>query len=104
MIRKAFIMELFPEYQDEYRRRHDAIWPEMVRVLKEHGVSNYSIFLDKATSRLFAYAEVTDEEQWNAIAETDVCQKWWQYMKDIMATNPDNSPKSIPLEEVFHLD
>ncbi|MCB1122609.1 MAG: L-rhamnose mutarotase [Verrucomicrobiae bacterium] len=72
-------------------------------MLKEHGVSNYSIFLHEETHQLFAYAEIEDEALWNAIASTPVCQKWWAYMKDLMEINSDNSPQSLPLKEVFHL-
>ena len=104
MIRKAFIMRLKPNYQEEYQRRHNPIWPELQAVLKQHGVHNYSIFLDAATDKLFAYAEIESEERWTAIAETEVCQRWWASMKDLMATNDDNSPVAINLLEVFHMD
>jgi len=76
----------------------------LVAVLKAHGVHNYSIFLQSETSRLFAYAEIEDEAQWQAIADTDVCRKWWAYMGEIMPSNPDNSPVSDDLREVFHLE
>ncbi|KYD16810.1 hypothetical protein B4168_3985 [Anoxybacillus flavithermus] len=89
---------------EEYKRRHDEIWPEMVTELKAHGAHNYSIFLDKETGRLFAYLEIEDEKLWEQMAETEICQKWWKYMKPIMKTNPDNSPVSINLDEVFHLE
>ena len=78
--------------------------PEMQQVLKSHGVHNYSIFLHPETRQLFAYVEVEDEQRWKAIAQTPVCRKWWAHMKDIMPANPDNSPKSLELKEVFHLD
>ncbi len=65
---------------------------------------NYSIFLHPQTRQLFGYVEVEDVERWKAIAQTEVCQKWWDYMKDIMPTNPDNSPISEDLKEVFHID
>ncbi len=104
MLRKAFIMRLKPNQQAEYQRRHNPIWPELQALLKQHGVQNYSIFLDRDTGKLFAYAEVESEERWAAIAETEVCQRWWAAMKDLMATNEDNSPVAINLLEVFHLD
>jgi L-rhamnose mutarotase len=88
----------------EYERRHNPVWPEMQQVLKSHGVHNYSIFLNPETRQLFAYVEVEDEQRWKAIAQTPVCRKWWAHMKDIMPANPDNSPKSLELKEVFHLD
>mgnify|MGYP001423083117 FL=1 len=104
MIRKASIMFVNKDSYEEYKRRHDEIWPEMVAELKAHGAHNYSIFLDKETGRLFAYLEIEDEKLWEQMAETEICQKWWKYMKPIMKTNPDNSPVSINLDEVFHLE
>ena len=69
-----------------------------------HAPHDYSIFLDETDGSLFGYVEIEDETRWNAIAETDVCRRWWTYMRDIMPTNPDDSPRSRPLREVFHLD
>ncbi|ULT58337.1 L-rhamnose mutarotase [Neobacillus drentensis] len=104
MIRKASIMFVHRDCYDEYKRRHDEIWPEMVAELKVHGAHNYSIFLDKETSRLFAYLELEDEEKWLQMSETTICKKWWAYMEPLMETNADNSPVSINLEEVFYLE
>lgn len=104
MIRKAFVMQVHPDRHEEYQRRHNPIWAELEQTLKDHGVHNYSIFLDPRTSQLFGCVEIEDEPRWNAIAQTEVCQKWWAYMKDIMPANPDNSPLSRELNEVFHLD
>ena len=104
MIRKAFLMTLNPGHQDEYERRHNPIWPELQDVLREHGVHNYSIFLDRQTNRLFAYAEIESEELWRQIAQTEVCQRWWRHMADLMSTNEDHSPSATDLDEVFHLD
>ena len=104
MIRKAFLMTLRPGHQDEYERRHNPIWPELREVLKRHGVSNYSIFLERASDRLFAYAEVESEELWRQIARTDACRRWWAHMKELMLTDPDDSPLAVDLDEVFHLD
>jgi L-rhamnose mutarotase len=104
LIRKAFLMTLRPRHEDEYQRRHNPIWPELQDVLKQSGVHNYSIFLDRDNSRLFAYAEIESEERWQQIAQTEVCQRWWRHMKDLMLTNEDNSPVATILDEVFHLD
>jgi len=104
MIRKAFLMTLQPGCREEYERRHNPIWPELEVVLRDHGVSNYSIFLDQNTDRLFAYAEIDSEERWQQIAQTEVCQRWWTHMKDLMLTNADNSPVASDLDEVFHLN
>ena len=104
MIRKAFVMSVNPGHEAEYQRRHNPIWPELEAVLKAHGVHNYSIFLHPETRQLFACAEIENEEQWAAIAQTPVCKKWWAHMKDLMPSNPDNSPVSKTLKEVFHID
>jgi len=104
MIRKAFIMQVHPDQFEEYRRRHNPIWPELEATLKAHGVHNYSIFLDRRTARLFAYVEIENEARWAAIAQTEICRKWWAHMRAIMPSNPDNSPISQEIDEVFHLD
>ncbi|NKB70677.1 MAG: L-rhamnose mutarotase [Candidatus Latescibacteria bacterium] len=104
MIRKAFVMNVNPDQHEEYEKRHTPIWADLEQTLKDHGVHNYSIFLEPDTHQLFAYVEIEDEERWNAIAQTDPCKRWWAYMKDIMASNPDNSPQSKEIREVFHID
>lgn len=103
-MRKAFVMSVNPGNVEEYEKRHNPIWPELEKILKEHGVANYSIFLHPETRQLFAYAEIESEEQWAAVASAEVCQQWWKHMGDIMPSNPDHSPVSMPLREVFHLD
>src|SRR4030095_2501526 len=103
MLRKAFKMWVNPDTHAEYAARHNPIWRELEDTLRSHGVRNYSIHLDEATHELFAYAEVTSEEGWEAIARTEVCQRWWASMRHLMPTNPDNSPRSTPLREVFHM-
>ena len=104
MIRKAFVMMLRPGCQEEYERRHNPIWPELQVILKEHGVSNYSIYLNRATDQLFAYAEIESEDRWQQIAQTNACRRWWAHMRDLMLTNLDYSPLASELDEVFHLD
>lgn len=102
MIRRAFVMSVEPGCEIEYERRHRPIWPELEAVLQAHGVGNYSIFLHPETLQLFAYVEFADEAQWAAIADTDVCRRWWRHMRDVMPAHPDNRPISVPLREVFH--
>ncbi|WP_447889120.1 L-rhamnose mutarotase [Serratia fonticola] len=104
MIRKAFVMQVNPDAHAEYQRRHSPIWPELEQVLKEHGAHHYSIFLDEARNLLFGYVEIESEERWDAVANTAVCQHWWQHMGDVMPSNPDHSPVSSPLREVFYLE
>ena len=103
MIRKAFVMSVNAGQEAEYERRHRPIWKELEDVLKAHGVRSYSIFIHPQTRQLFGYAELEDEKRWNAIASTDVCRRWWAHMKEVMPSNPDNSPVSLELREVFHL-
>ena len=104
MIRKAFRMSVYEGRFDEYERRHRPIWPELEEVLRAYGVHNYSIFLDPADGSLFAYVEIESEARWAAIAETEVCRGWWRFMREVMPSNADDSPHSVPLREVFHLD
>ena len=102
-IRKVFLMSVNAGAEEEYIKRHNPIWPELEQVLKDHGISNYSIFFEAETHQLFTYAEIEDEDQWAAIASTEVCQKWWKHMAEIMPSQADCSPLSTPLREVFHL-
>ena len=102
MIRKAFVMSVHSGHEAEYERRHCPIWPELEAVLQAHGVHNYSIFLHEETRQLFAYAEI--EARWAAIAKTEVCQRWWKHMGDVMPSNADHSPVARDLREVFHLE
>ncbi len=102
-MRKAFRMAVHPGQEAEYERRHRPIWKELEEALVRHGVRSYSIFLDPTTHDLFAYVEIEDEERWQAIASTEVCGRWWRYMKDVMPTNADDSPVSRELREVFHI-
>jgi L-rhamnose mutarotase len=103
MDRVAFKMKLFPGFAQEYKKRHDAIWPELSALLKEAGVSEYSIFLDEETNSLIGVLKVTDKTLLDTLPASTVMQKWWTYMGDIMESNADNSPVSIPLKEVFYL-
>ena len=104
MIRKAFLMTLKQGCDEEYVQRHNPIWPELRDVLKQHGVHNYSIFLERSTGQLFGYVEIESEELWGQIATTAVCRRWWFEMKELMLTNADDSPVANALAEVFHLD
>ena len=103
MKKLAFKMQLFPGMREEYKKRHDEIWPELVALLKETGISDYSIFLDDSTNSLFGVMQVSDQEALDKLPEHPVMKRWWAYMKDIMASNPDHSPVSVPLESVFYL-
>jgi L-rhamnose mutarotase len=104
MLRKAFRMSIHPGTEAEYAARHQPIWAELEATLIRHGVTTYSIFLDPATLDLFGYAEIESEARWTAIASTDVCQRWWRHMRDLMPVNPDDSPVSVDLREVFHIE
>lgn len=104
MKRFGFKMKLLPGYKEEYRKRHSEIWPELVKLLKSNGISNYSIFLDEETNTLFAYQEQSGESSSQDLGTTDIVKKWWKYMADIMETNPDNSPVTEPLDQVFYME
>jgi L-rhamnose mutarotase len=103
MERVAFKMKLFPGFEEEYKRRHDIISRELMNLLKDTGISEYFIFLDKETNSLFAYLTIEDKRKLNELPLSPLMKAWWDYMKDIMETNPDGSPVSIPLDEVFYL-
>ena len=100
----AFKMTLNPGQAQEYKRRHDAIWPELAGILKQAGVRDYSIFLDEDTNTLFAVLWRRADHRMDALPEDPVVKRWWAYMADIMATNPDNSPVGSDLPMMFHLD
>lgn len=104
MVRKGFKMKLYPGMEAEYERRHNELWPQMREMIHEYGGKNYTIFLDKETLVLYGYIEVEDPQKWSESADTAINRKWWDFMADIMETNPDNSPVAIDLQEVFHLD
>ncbi len=99
----AFKMKLNPGMKEEYKRRHDAIWPELKQLLSDSGIREYHIFLDEETDTLFACQTVSGHKNSQELGNREIVQKWWDYMKDIMATNPDNSPVTMKLEEVFSL-
>ncbi len=104
MYRNAFKMKLKPGFKDEYKKRHDEIWPELEEALTEAGIHDYSIFLDEETNILFGVQMLEDNFDGQALRQLPVMKKWWDYMKDLMEVNPDNSPVESPLEQVFHMD
>jgi L-rhamnose mutarotase len=104
MVRNAFKMKLKPGFEQEYKKRHDEIWPELSSLLTESGIQDYSIFLDEETLILFAVQKISDDFDMEFLPNHPIVKKWWAYMGDIMDTNPDNSPIAKPLTEVFHLD
>ena len=104
MTRNAFTMKLKKGCEEEYKRRHDEIWPDLTGELTQAGVSDYSIYLDETTMTLFAFQKLSDNNTTDDLPDNPVVKKWWAFMADIMDTNPDNSPVCIPLKEVFHID
>lgn len=100
----AFTMKLNPGMRDEYIRRHDEIWPELVVLLREAGVRDYSIHLDEATGTLFGVLWRRRDHTMDALPDHPVMQRWWAHMADIMQTHPDNRPVDTPLLNVFHMD
>lgn len=106
MVRKAFVIQARPGMAAEYEKRHNPIWPALQEALHEHGVRNYSIYLHEPTDMLFGYMEIENEEKFRTIGASDVCQRWWVYMKEVLVCDSDDSPKAKEdmLREVFHLD
>ena len=100
----AFKMKLKPGFKEEYKKRHNEIWPELKKLISDSGVCDYTIYLDEETNSLFAVQYIKGESGSQDLGKLDIVKKWWKYMADIMETNPDNSPISIPLEPVFHMD
>ena len=103
MQKYAFRMQLTPGMEDEYRRRHDAIWPDLVTLLQGAGISDYSIHLDRETGVLFGVLWRTDDNGMDALPGHPVMQRWWAHMADIMASGPDNAPMAVPLVPMFHM-
>ena len=103
MARIASRMKIFKGQEEEYKRRHDELWPDLEELLHQTGISDYSIFLDEATGDLFAVLQAEDPAKLSDLPSHPVMQKWWAYMKDIMESNPDNSPISTPLKDVFYM-
>jgi len=96
-------MQLNEGQKEEYIKRHDEIWPELKKLLKDAGISEYSIFLDEETNTLFAFQKVRGDGGSQDLGKTEIVKKWWAFMADVMETNPDNSPVSSELEEVFYM-
>lgn len=103
MKKRAFKMQLFDGFVGEYKKRHDELWPELEQLLKTTGIHEYSIFLDEETNALFGVMDVEDELLLDKLPDHPVMQKWWKFMGDIMASNPDHSPVSVGLKEMFYL-
>ena len=102
--RRAFLMKLKPGCEAEYEKRHNEIWPELKQLLSDSGVYDYSIYLHKESGSLFAFQRTRGGAGSQSLGETEIVRKWWAFMADLMETNADSSPVSIPLAEVFHMD
>lgn len=103
-MRLGFKMKLHDDNLEEYTKRHNPIWKELEDVLKRQGVITYSIYHDAETNILFGYAEIEDLKKWEGVADTEICREWWDYMAPLMEVNQDNSPVSVDLKEVFHIE
>src|SRR5688572_8157919 len=103
-MRIAFKMKIKPGCAVEYKKRHDTLWPDLKKLLEQAGIYDYSIFLDEETDTLFAVQKTRSSEGSQDLAKNEIVQRWWRYMADIMHTNPDYSPVSVPLKEVFRLE
>ena len=103
MQRVAFKMKLLKGFETEYKRRHEELWPELKELLKQSGIEEYSIYLEEETNMLFACLKISDKKKLDDLPKNPVMKKWWHFMKDIMETNEDASPLTVPLKEVFYL-
>ncbi len=104
MVITAFKMKLKPGFEEEYKKRHDEIWPELSKAISEAGIYDYSIFLDKETLTLFAVHKTSGSNSADKLGDLPIVRKWWDYMADIMEVNPDNSPAAVPLKQVFRME
>jgi L-rhamnose mutarotase len=104
MKRAGFAMQLNAGMAEEYKKRHDEIWPELAKTLECAGVRDYVIYLDPRTNTLYASQKLSDQNSADTLASKDIVQKWWSFMADIMQTNPDDSPVVYNLEEMFYLE
>ena len=104
MERYAFKMFLKPGMEAEYKRRHDEIWPKLVDLLHDAGVSEYSIYLDLETNTLFGVLLRPKDHGMNKLPDHPVMQRWWKHMADVMRTNADGSPVVEPLPCMFHME
>ncbi len=104
MMRRAFKMKLKAGCEQEYKDRHDRIWPELRKLLKDAGISDYAIYLDPETNNLFAVQKVEDPEKLKSLPEDPVMRKWWDHMAGIMETHPDHAPVEVGLQEMFYMD
>ncbi|PWF47819.1 L-rhamnose mutarotase [Massilia glaciei] len=104
MINHAFRMKLKPGTVDEYRRRHDTLWPELADALRGAGIYDYSIFLDEETLHLFAVLKLRPDDSSASLPAQPVMQRWWDSMADLMETEPGNRPREWPLTPMFHFE
>ena len=100
----AFKMKLKKGFEEEYKKRHDEIWPELLALLRGQGISDYSIFLDEETGTLLGVQKAEGNSGSQDLGQNPIVRKWWRYMADIVETNDDNSPVTIPLREVFYFE
>lgn len=104
MIREAFTMKLKPGCVEEYKKRHDEIWPELAMAHSSAGIFDYSIYFDEETLTLFAFRKLTEDNTAAGLKDLNIVQKWWDHMADLMETHPNNMPLFKPLREMFHMD
>jgi len=99
----AFRMQLKPGTIEEYKRRHDEIWPELADMISAAGIYDYSIFLDEGSLSLFAVYKLRPDNKRSELAGHPLMRRWWDYMAPLMVVEPDNRPREWPLVPMFHL-
>ena len=106
MQRVGFRLQVVPAMMDEYVRRHEQVWPEMLEALRETGWTNYSLFLDRSDGTLFGYFETPDlEKAKTGMASREINEKWQADMAPFFAALEGKRPDEgfLQLEEVFYL-
>jgi L-rhamnose mutarotase len=104
MERICFSFEIYPGTEDEYKKRHDEIWPELVQALKDSGQSNYTLFRRGTTVIGYVECEPDADTALNQVAATDVNARWSESLQEVIksARTPDGAFERY--DEVWHLD
>jgi L-rhamnose mutarotase len=99
---KAFRMQLKPGTIEEYRKRHDELWPDLAEALTNAGIFDYSIFLDEQSLSLFAVLKVKDGAPIAELPGQPVMKRWWDYMAPLMEVEAGNRPREWALPQMFY--
>ena len=104
MERFCFTFEIRPGTEDEYKRRHDEIWPELVDAIKGGGISNYSLFRRGTTIIAYCECEPDAATAFGKIGEHEANARWSAWFEDIIVSLTDEDGNLFVADEVWHLD